>query len=347
MQSPSDHPVTAANAAGPGPGGRDRHGHAHPHDHAHDHGHGHPHGHDHAHGWDPGGEPARGVGRRFVLAAGINAGFVVAETIYGLKAHSLALLADAGHNFGDVLGLLVAWLGWALARRAPSARFSYGWRAASILAALTNGLLLLGAVGAIGWEAIGRLVEPGAGAVEALAVTEVAALGILVNGVTAWLFVAGREDLNVRAAFWHLAADALVSLGVVVSGLVILATGLAWIDPLVSLIIAAVIAWGSFGLLRDCLALALHAAPARIDPGAVRAFLAGQPRVAEVHDLHIWAIGTRDVALSAHLVMPGAHPGDAFLMGLRASLRKDFGIAHTTLQIEIGDDAPGCGACAL
>jgi cobalt-zinc-cadmium efflux system protein len=262
--------------------------------------------------------------------------------VFGVLSNSVALIADAGHNLSDVLGLVVAWVGTVLARRAPSSRFTYGLRGSSILAALFNAVLLLIGVGGVAWEAVGRLVEPTP--VNGGTVMIVAGIGILINGVTAWLFMSGRkDDLNVRGAFLHMAADAAVSAGVVMAALVIVLTGWLWIDPATSLVIAAVIVWGTWGLLRESLALSLAAVPAAIDPQQVRAFLAQAPGVAGVHDLHIWAMSTAETALTAHLVMPRGHPGDAVLAGFQRELAHRFGIGHATLQIELGD----AGACAL
>ena len=271
----------------------------------------------------------------------LNLGFVIVEAVFGILSNSVALLADAGHNVGDVLALAVAWLASELVKRTPTARFTYGLRGSSILAALFNAVFLLVIVGAVSWEAIRRLgaPEPVAGKT----VMIVAAIGIVVNAVTAWMFAGGKGDINVRGAFVHMASDALVSVGVVVAGFVILMTGWLWLDPVVSLVINAVIVWATWGLLRDSIGMAMAAAPSRIDPVAVRAFLAGRPGVASVHDLHIWAMSTTEVALTCHLVMPGGHPGDDFLNRLAAELAGEFRIGHSTAQIEID---PAC-ACAL
>jgi cobalt-zinc-cadmium efflux system protein len=311
-------------------------GHGHDHAGHHDHarpGHGHA-GHDHAsHGHTHGHAPSH-FGAAFAIGATLNAGFVVLEVVYGILGHSVALLADAGHNFGDVLALLAAWAASVLARRAPSPRYTYGLRGSSILAALFNAVFLLVTVGAISWEAVLRFgrPEPVAGAT----VMIVAAIGIVINGVTAWLFAAGRkDDINLRGAFMHMASDALVSAGVVIAGLVIALTGWLWLDPLVSLAVNAIIVWGTWGLLSDSLGMSMAAVPSRIDPARVRAFLEKQPGVAAIHDLHIWPMSTTEIALTCHLVMPHGHPGDTFLHGLSESLDAKFRIAHTTLQIEI------------
>ncbi len=299
--------------------------------------HGHDHGHAHHHSHAP-----KDFGRAFALGAALNIGFVALEAIYGILAGSMALLADAGHNLSDVLGLLAAWGAAVLAKRAPSARFTYGLRSSSILAALGNAILLLLAVGAIAWEALRRLAEPEP--IAALPVMIVAAIGILINGFTAWLFRSGgKADINVRGAYLHMAADALVSLGVVLAGLLILFTGWHWIDPLASLLIAAIIVWGTWSLLRESAGMALQGVPDGIDPGAVRSFLVAQPGVTGVHDLHIWPMSTTEIALTCHLRMPAGHPGDAFLAKLAQELDHGFTIRHATIQIETGE----AGLCAL
>lgn len=301
---------------------------AHDHHH-HDHSHGHDHGHSHA---------PQTFGARFAIAAALNAAFIVAEIIYGFQARSLALLADAGHNFSDVIGLLMAWGAYVLARKSPGPRFTYGLRGLSILAAAANGLLLMAAVIAIGVEAVERLVSAQA-PVQGMIVMAVAAAGIVVNGGTAWLFASGRSDLNIKAAFAHLAGDAVISAAVVVAGLVILLTGWAWLDPVLSLVVSAVILWATWGILKDAVRLSLQGVPAHIDYGRVKASLAALPGVTSVHDLHIWGMSTTEAALTAHLVMPGGHPGDAFLHEACHLMEHDHGIGHVTLQIETGDHA--------
>ena len=307
-----------------------------PHEHAdegHDHGHAHGGGHAHA--------PAS-FGKAFAIGIALNAGFVFLEAIYGYLGHSVALFADAAHNLGDVLGLVVAWVASVLVRRAPSARFTYGLRGSSILAALFNAVFLLLTIGAISWEAIQRLGRPEP--VSGATVMIVAAIGIVVNGITAWLFASGRkDDLNLRGAFLHMASDALVSAGVVAAGLVILLTGWLWLDPLVSLAINAVIVWGTWGLLRDSVGMSMAAVPRGIDPAKVRAFLAGRTGVAGVHDLHIWPMSTTEIALTCHLEMPAGHPGDAFIHDLCEDLAERFRISHSTVQIEVDPTL----ACAL
>ncbi len=296
---------------------------------------------DQDHGDDDHGHEPASFGKAFAIGVALNLGFVVVEVVYGILSNSVALLSDAGHNLGDVLALAVAWVASALAMRPPTARFTYGLRGSSILAALFNAMLLLVTVGAISWEAVQRLAAPAP--VAGKVVMIVAAIGIVVNGVTAWLFASGKRDVNLRGAFVHMASDALVSAGVVVVGFAILLTGWFWLDPLVSLAVNAVIVWATWGLLRDSLGMSMAAAPSRIDPGEVRTFLAARPGVAGVHDLHIWPISTTEVALTCHLVMPGGHPGDEFLHRLSIDLAKRFQISHPTAQIETDPDT----ACPL
>jgi len=304
--------------------------------HDHHHGHGH-HGAGHHH---PMPDPA-GHERAFALAIGLNALFVAIEFTYGFIAHSTALMADAGHNLSDVLGLVLAWGAAVLSKSAPTHRYTYGLRGSSILAALGNGLLLMAACGAIAWEAVQRFAEPAP--VQGLTVSVVAGVGVLVNGFSAWLFMAGSKgDLNLRGAYLHMAADAALSLGVVVSGLVIMGTGLTWIDPAVSLAIVAVIVFGTWSLLRESVQLSMAAVPPGVDVDAVRGYLAGRPGVKDVHDLHIWAMSTNENALTAHVVMPDGYPGDHALDEMVAALRHDFGIHHCTLQIEEGSTHHDC-----
>jgi cobalt-zinc-cadmium efflux system protein len=304
------------------------------HDHG-DHGQSHGAGHSHVHA------PAS-FGRAFAIGITLNVGFVLVEAAYGFLSHSVALLADAGHNLGDVLGLVVAWLASELVKRAPTDRFTYGLRGSSILAALFNAVFLLVAVGAISLEAIQRLGSPEPVAEKTVMI--VAALGIVINGVTAWLFAAGgKNDINLRGAFLHMASDALVSAGVVVAALVMLLTGWLWLDPVVSLAINAIIVWGTWGLLRDSFGMSMAAVPAQIDPAALRDMLTTRQGVAAVHDLHVWPMSTTETALTCHLVMPAGHPGDAFLHDLAAELARRFKINHPTVQIEIDPHL----ACAL
>ncbi|MBW4699444.1 MAG: cation diffusion facilitator family transporter [Aphanocapsa lilacina HA4352-LM1] len=278
--------------------------------------------------------------RAFAVGIALNVGFVVIEAVYGILAGSLALLADAGHNLSDVLGLALAWGASVLTTRHPSPRRTYGLRRSSILAALLNAVTLLVAVGAIAWEAVIRLQDPGP--VAGGTIIWVAAVGVLVNSVSAYWFVKGQADLNVRGAFLHLASDAAVSLGTVFAGAAILLTGWTWLDPVVSLAIGVVIVVGTWGLLVDSLNLALDAVPEGIDPEAVKTYLQSLRGVGEVHDLHIWAMSTTETALTAHLVIPGGPPGDAFLAATCRHLHDRFGIEHATLQIETGDPAHPC-----
>ena len=278
---------------------------------------------------------ARDYGLAFAVGITLNFAFVVVEAVYGVIAHSMALLADAGHNLSDVFVLALAWGASTLARRGPSERFTYGLRSSSILVALLNAALLLVVTGGIAWEAINRLASPSP--VTGVTVIWVALAGIVVNGASAMLFARGRQhDLNIRGAFLHLAADAAVSLGVVVAGLGILYTGWLWLDPLAGLVIAGVIVWSTWGLLRDSVALALDAVPEHIDPRVVRTYLLTLAGVTEVHDLHIWPMSTTETALTVHLVMPGGHPGDAFTADVCKELRAHYHVHHATIQIETG-----------
>jgi cobalt-zinc-cadmium efflux system protein len=313
------------------------HHHDHDHDCDHDHGHNHDHGH---HGLGHVHAP-KDFGKAFAVGIFLNGGFVIVEATYGFLSNSLSLLTDAGHNLGDVLGLALAWGASVLANRQPSARFTYGLRSTSILAALINAALLLVATGAIGWEAVSRLMQPVP--VEGGTVTAVAVVGVVINTATALMFMSGRkEDLNVRAAFLHMAADAAITLGVALSGIAIVYTGWQWLDPATSLVVAALVIAGTWGLLRDSVNLALHAVPPGIDPAQVQALLASFPGVTEVHDLHIWAMSTTDTALTAHLVCPSGYPGDAMHGRIAHELKTRFRIGHCTIQIETGDPAHPC-----
>ena len=299
------------------------------------HGHSHDHGHNHSHA-------PKDFQLAFAIGTVLNIALVILQAAYGIIGNSMALLADAGHNLGDVFGLMLAWGASAAARKAPSSRYTYGFRSSSILAALANAIILLIAVGAIALEAIRRFGSPEP--VAATSVMIVAAIAILVNGGSALLFMKGQgDDLNIRGAFLHLASDAATSLGVLLSAFLILKTGWMWIDPLVSLVISAIIVWGTWGLLRQSFDLALHAVPASIDPAEVRRLLTSLDGVERIHDLHIWAMSTTETALTCHLVMPGGHPGDAFLARVTDALHDKFRIEHSTLQIECGDAA----TCAL
>ncbi|MCF7967588.1 MAG: cation diffusion facilitator family transporter [Methylococcaceae bacterium] len=280
------------------------------------------------------GHASNQYGKAFVIGIGLNLLFVMAEAVYGWVGHSVALLADAGHNFADVLGLLLAFLASGLSKRLPSPRFTYGFKGTSILAALLNAVLLLVSVGAIVWESIQRLQDPQP--VSTNIIIWVAGIGIVINGMTAMMFASGRHaDINIRGAFLHLAADALVSLAVVGSGLIIGWTHWYWLDPAMSLFVSLLVIRGTWGLLKESIALSLAAVPKGVDYPAVRAWLASNPQVDEVHDLHIWPMGTTEVALTGHLVMPAGHPGDAFLHSLADELQHRFGIHHVTLQIEV------------
>ncbi|OBV11324.1 Cation efflux family protein [Erythrobacter dokdonensis DSW-74] len=264
----------------------------------------------------------------------LNTGFVAVEAVAGLLYGSMALVADAGHNLSDVLALALAWIATIAARRPASGRFTYGYKSSTILAALANALLLAIAIGAILFETIHRLLTPQEP--QGMAMIVVAGIGIAINTLTAMLFVRGQADLNIRGAFLHMAADALVSLGVVLAGVAILVTGLIWIDAAVSLAIVAVIAASTWGLARDSVAMSLLAAPSRIDLEEVRRHLAGLEGVAAVHDLHVWPLSTTETALTAHLVMPERPGADGFLHDVAAGLRARFGVDHTTIQIENG-----------
>lgn len=296
--------------------------------------------HDHDHEAAGHTHAPKNFGLTFAMATGLNFALVAVQVFYGITAHSVALLADAGHNFADALGLLIAWGAHILASSAPTRRFTYGFRSVSILSALANGGILFIATGAIAWEAIQRLFDPGP--VSGLIVMIVAAVGIVVNGVAAWLLMTGQKDLNIRGAFLHLLGDAAVSAGVVVAGAVILFTGRNWIDPLVSLGVSIVIVWAAWGLIKEATNLSLDAVPSGIDPEAVRQFLVGLPGVIAIHDLHIWAMSTTENALTCHLVMPQGHSGDGFLEHSCDAIHHKFGIGHSTLQIETGD-----GVCKL
>jgi cobalt-zinc-cadmium efflux system protein len=274
----------------------------------------------------------------FAWAAVLNGGFVLAEVGFGVAANSVALLADAAHNFGDMLGLLLAWGAAWLGRRLPTRRRTYGFGRSSILASLANAVVLLLGVGAISVEAIQRLLGSAAAApVASVMVMIVATIGIAINGVTAMLFARGRHgDLNVKAAFLHLASDAVISAGVVIAGFLILMTGWQWLDPAVSLVIATVIIVSTWSLLRESADLALDTVPAGMDREQVEIYLRGLPGVIAVHDLHIWAISTTETALTAHLVRPGAGTDDVLLQEVCAELKRRFAIGHATFQIEEG-----------
>lgn len=304
--------------------------------HHHDHGSGHDHGHVHA--------PAN-YGRAFAIGVSLNIGFVLIEGAAGLMSGSLALVADAGHNLSDVLGLLMAWAAYALSKRPATARYTYGLRGSSILAALFNAILLLIACGAIALGAVQRFFEPAP--IESGMMMAVAAVGIVINLGTALLFLRGsQDDLNIRGAFLHMAADAAVSAGVVVAGFLVLKTGALWIDPTISLLIVAVIVIGTWGLFRDSLVMSLQGVPGRIDSTAVTARLGELPGVNAVHHVHIWPTSTTEVALTAHLLMPGEGGDDAFLAATAKLVKAEFGIGHATFQIERGECPDGQPDCS-
>lgn len=286
----------------------------------------HSHNHHHAANYD----------RAFAVGISLNILFVLIEAFYGWQADSLALLSDAGHNLSDVLGLLLAWGGFYLARLRPSQKHTYGLGRATMMAALFNALILLLAIGGIAWEAIARFSDPAP--IQGTTVIVVAAIGMVINSITAWLFMSGnKHDINLRGAFLHMAADALVSLGVVIAGAMYLWTGWTWLDPGISLVIALVILLGTWDLLRRSLHLSLDGVPASVELKTVSDCLSALPGVSAVHDLHVWAMSTSEIALTVHLVMPGGHPGDDFLCRTAEILHDEFDIEHATIQIEKGD----------
>ncbi len=293
----------------------------------------HAHGHSHT---------APATSRSFAIGIGLNLLFVVVEVVYGLRAHSLALLSDAGHNTGDVLGLGLSWGALILGQRPPTARHTYGMRRASILASLGNAILLLVAVGGISWEALQRLRHPHAVAGQTVMV--VAAIGIVVNGLAALLFMSGRDhDINIRGAFQHMLSDAVVSLGVVLAGIAILFTGKSWLDPVVSLGVGAVIVLGTWSLLKESLRLAMDAVPEGTDLPGIQRYLEELPGVVAVHDLHVWAMSTTEHALTVHLIVPERVITDDVMARICGELHSRFGIEHTTIQVERGDGAAECG----
>ena len=274
----------------------------------------------------------------FATGVALNIAIVGLQTACGLVAHSTALLADAGHNLGDVISLAIAWGAATLTKLPPTERFTYGLRSTSIVAAVFNALFLLVVMGGIAWEAIRRLSEPVA--VQGSLVMAIAGLAIVLNGISAWLFSSRRRgDLNVRGAFLHMLSDALVSFGVLISGGLIVLTHWYWLDPLTTLIVVAVIVFGTWDLLKDSFQMVLGAVPIGIDPGKVRVFLSDLPGVSRVHDLHIWPLSTTQTALTCHLVMPAGHPGDQFTSQIAERLHTLFNIEHSTLQIELSEDA--------
>jgi cobalt-zinc-cadmium efflux system protein len=297
----------------------------------------HDHDHHHAHDHHP---APTSFNRAFGVGIALNLGFVAIEAFFGWKINSLALLADAGHNLSDVAGLVVAWGGTLAGGLVADVRHTYGWKRASILAAFINALLLLAAMGSLMWEAVGRLGTESAP--DGYTIMWVAGVGVVINTVTALLFMRGSTDLNIRGAFLHMAADALVSVGVVVSGALALWFGWGWLDPVVSLAIALVIVWGTWSLFHQSLHLLFDGVPQGVSLPEVQTYLKSLPGVEGVHDLHIWALGTSEVALTAHLLMPAGCQGDQFLTDLAAALRKRFGIHHPTVQIETTSAACGC-----
>jgi cobalt-zinc-cadmium efflux system protein len=280
----------------------------------------------------------KAFGRAFALAATINIIFIGVEVAYGFIANSTALIADATHNAGDVLGLLLSWGAYTLAKRVPTTRFTYGYRSTTILATLASGLLFLFATGSIFWEAIRRFSEPVP--VEGGIVVIVATIGIVINSIAAWLLSKGENDLNIKSAFWHLVADAAVSAGVVVTGFFIIWTGAPWLDPFTSILIAAVILWSTWGLFRDAIRMSLQAVPSEIDITAVRTYLVSIPGVTAVHDLHVWPISTSESALTVHVIMPV--PRTVVSYDIAAEVQKRFGIGHTTVQVETAHEARQC-----
>lgn len=298
----------------------------------HHHHHAHGHGHEHA---------IEATNRAFVVGVILNLSFVLVETGYGISANSLSLLADAGHNFSDVIALLAAWGAMLLSKRLPSPRFTYGLRGSTILVALANAMLLLIAVGGIAWESVRRFTQPSV--MNETTVIWVALTGVVINAVTAFMLMGGsKHDLNMRGAFLHMAADAVISLSVALAGAVMLWTGWLWLDPAVSLVIAILIFWGTWDLFKQSLKLSLHAVPEAIDPEDVQRFLAAWPCVQAVHDLHIWGMSTTETALTVHLVVGADHPGNDYLHTLAHELEHQFGISHATIQVELGNTDTFC-----
>ena len=318
-------------------------GHSHNHGDGHDHSHGflgHGDGHAHGHSHAP-----PDFGTAFLVGIVLNTGFVIVEATYGFLSGSMALVADAGHNLSDVLALVLAWGASVAAKRAPTSRYTYGFKSSTILAALANAMLLAFAIGAILFETVHRILEPAP--VAGMTMVVIAGIGILINTGTALMFLRGRHnDLNIRGAFLHMAADALVSLGVVIAGLAIIYTGQSWIDPLTSLLIVAVIAWGTWGLAKESVRMGLLGVPRQIDQADVKSYLSGLDGVREVEDLHIWPMSTTETALTAHLLMPAGHAtgaaGDAFLRDAAAGLAERYGIDHATLQLATTPIEQGC-----
>ncbi|MCC7477684.1 cation transporter [bacterium] len=316
------------------------HSHSHSHSHSHAKGHNHSHSHGHSHGHGHSHAPAS-FGRAFAIGISLNLAFVLVEAGFGFFTRSLTLLADAGHNLSDVLGLALAWTASVLSRRGPSTRYTYGLKGSSIIASLANAVLLLVAVGAIAWEALQRLWQPEPVASGLMML--VAGVGIVINTATALLFARGSQsDINIRGAYLHMAADAAVSAGVVIAGLLIMLTGQSWIDPLACLVVVAIIVYNTWGLLRESLDLSLSAVPAGLDPLAVRKALAALPGVQEVHDLHIWGMSTTESALTVHLVTAEPVQDNSLLVRAQTLLRQHFGIEHVTVQLEHCDGSHNC-----
>ncbi len=281
------------------------------------------------------------MGRAFAIAIVLNLGFVGVEFFYGFLANSTALMADAGHNLSDVLGLMLAWGAAILAKRLPNQRYTYGLRSTSMLAALFNAMLLMVACGGIAFEAVQQLAHPEP--VGGFTVSVVAGVGILINGFSAWLFMSGsKDDINIRGAYLHMAADAAISLGVLVAGLIVRYSGWNWVDPAVSMVIVAIIVYSTWSLLKQSLRMMLAAVPDNVDRGEIEQFLRERPGVTEVHDLHIWAMSTTETALTAQLVTPGGYPGDVAIDDITRQLREDFSIQHSTLQVRLGTTVHEC-----
>jgi len=293
------------------------------------------HTHDHSHN-------GRDYTKAFAFGIILNLLYIVVEVTYGFIIHSMALIADAGHNFSDVLGLLLAWGAAYLAKTTPTNERTYGLRKSTILSALFNSIILFIAVGAITIESIRKILNPGP--VEGNTMILVASIGVVINALTALLFMKGKEnDINIKGAYLHMASDAGVSLGVVAAGILINVTNLQWIDPAISLVIVVVITIGTWGLLKESFHLSMDAVPKHINVSAVKEYLLSLPGVIEVHDLHIWGMSTTEAALTAHVVRPGSAPDDAFISSTCKELCDKFGIGHTTIQIEKGNDFQPCG----
>jgi cobalt-zinc-cadmium efflux system protein len=292
------------------------------------------HSHNHAHSHNP-----KNFGKAFLIAIALNSIFIVIEVFYGLLSHSTALLSDATHNFGDVLGLLIAWFAYNLSSKNPTSKFTYGFKSSTILATAINGMFLLVATGAIAWEAVSRIFNPSP--VNGVTVIIVATIGIIINSLSAYLLSKGGKDINIKGAFLHLMADALVSVGVVVAGIVIVFTNFLYIDPIVSIVISIVIFYSTWGLFKEGVKLALHAVPSGMDLGKVKEFLLSQDNIKEVHDLHIWAMGTTETALTAHLVLKDEKIR-INTNQICQDLHHEFEISHSTLQVENMLDKENC-----